>query len=147
VTAVAVALTVVAGVAGAVQIAVMGRFGDRIGTLPALAFASIVAAAVSLVVLLVVRRSASGLEDAVRQPPWLWIGGLAGALIVFTITFAGPRIGVVATTGVLIAGQFAMAILIDRFGLFGVDRIPLEWTRVAGVGLLAAGAALVLHRA
>jgi transporter family-2 protein len=146
VTAVAVALTLFAGVAGAVQVAVMGRFGERIGTVAALAFAAIVTTVVACGALLVARRSLAGLADGARQPPWLWIGGVAGAFIVFTITFAAPRIGAVATTAVFVAAQFAMAIMIDRFGLFGLDRIPLAWTRVAGIGLLAAGAALTLHR-
>jgi bacterial/archaeal transporter family-2 protein len=147
VTALAVVLTLVAGVAGAVQLAVMGRFGDRIGTLPALAFANCVAAVLGIAILFTARRSLSGFGDALRQPQWMWLGGLAGTFIVFTITFVAPRIGAVATTAVFIAAQFAMAIVIDRLGLFGLDRIPLAWTRVAGVGLLAAGAALALHRA
>jgi transporter family-2 protein len=39
-----------------------------------------------------------------------------------------------------------MAAVIDRFGLFGLDKIALTWTRVAGLVLLAAGAALTLKR-
>ena len=35
----AAALAVLAGLAGSVQVAVMGRFGDRIGVLEALSFA------------------------------------------------------------------------------------------------------------
>jgi transporter family-2 protein len=147
VTALAVALTLVAGAAGAVQLAVMGRLGERIGTVPALAFANCVAAMLGIAILLSARRSLSGLGDAVRQPKWLWLGGLAGTFIVFTITFVAPRIGAVATTGVFIAAQFAVAIVIDRYGLFGLQRIPLTWARVTGIVLLAAGAALALHRA
>ena len=89
-TALAVVLTLVAGLAGAVEVAVMGRFGDRIGTSPALAFAF-------------------------------------------------------ATIGVFIAAQLAMGVVIDRFGLFGLDRIPLAGTRIAGLALLAVGAGLTLH--
>ena len=37
-TAVAVALAVAAGLAGAVQAAVMGELGERVGVFPALAF-------------------------------------------------------------------------------------------------------------
>ena len=33
------------------------------------------------------------------------MGGVMGLLIVFTVTYAGPRIGVAATVGILIAGQ------------------------------------------
>ena len=36
--------------------------------------------------------------------------------------------------------------LIDRFGWFGVEQIPLEWTRVVGILLLAGGATLLLRK-
>lgn len=142
---VAVALAATAGVAGSVQVAVMGRFGDRIGTLQALAFSTLVTAALATAVLFVVTRSAVGYADALRSPPWLWLGGLMGAFIVLSITVAAPRIGTAATVAVLIAGQLAMAAAIDRFGLFGAEQIGLGWQRAAGLLLLAAGAALVLR--
>ena len=74
------------------------------------------------------------------------LGGVMSAVIVLSITIAGPRIGIVATTAFLIAGQFALATVIDRFGWFGVQQIPLAWPRVLGLVLLAAGAALTLKR-
>ena len=47
-----------------------------------------------------------------------------GLTVVGTITFAQPRIGATATIGILIAGQLVMGAVIDRFGLFGVERSP-----------------------
>ena len=69
-----------------------------------------------------------------------------GAFIVLTITIAAPKIGVVAVTALLIAGQLGTAVAIDRWGVFGVERIALSWPRVAGIALLVAGAALTLRR-
>lgn len=144
--ALAVALSLVAGVAGTVQIAVMGKLGERVGIVPAFAFASAVAALVGVAALLVVERSLGGYAESVHQPTWLWIGGLMGALVVFTITFAGPRIGTTATVAVFLVGQFAAAALVDRYGLFGLDRIAVGWPRVLGLVLLGAGAALTLKK-
>jgi transporter family-2 protein len=144
VTGAAVALAVLAGLAGSVQVAVMGRFGARIGTVEALTFATAVQLLLAGLILLAVRQGTGGLGGAFRSPPWLWVGGLMGLLIVFTITFAQPRIGATATIGILIAGQLAMGAAIDRFGLFGVDQIAISWPRAVGIGLLAVGAALSL---
>ena len=69
-----------------------------------------------------------------------------GAIVVTSITFTAPRIGTFATIGLLIAGQLAMGVIIDAFGLFGLEKIPVTPARVAGLVLLAAGAALVLKR-
>jgi bacterial/archaeal transporter family-2 protein len=143
---IAVVLSVVAGMAGSVQVAVMSRFGDRIGILEALAFSAVGTALITGVVLVAVRGSFDGYAAAARQPPWLWIGALMGAIVVFTITFAGPRIGTTATIGLLIAGQLAMGVIIDRFGLFGLDRIALHWPRIVGIVLLGVGAALSLRK-
>ncbi|HYY65309.1 MAG TPA: DMT family transporter [Gaiellaceae bacterium] len=144
--ALAVSLSLVAGVAGTVQIAVMGRLGDRIGVVPAFAFAAAVAAGIGVLALLAARQSLEGFADAVDQPAWLWIGGLMGAFVVLTITYAGPRIGTTATVAVFLVGQFATAAAVDRYGLFGLDRIAVGWPRVLGLALLAVGAALTLKR-
>jgi transporter family-2 protein len=146
VTSVAVGLAILAGLAGSVQVAVMGRFGDRIGVLEALAFATCVQLALSLAILLVARLGTGGLGGAFRAPAWMWLGGVMGLMVVFTITFAQPRIGATATIGILIAGQLVMGAIIDRFGLFGVDQIGISWPRAVGIGLLGVGAALSLVR-
>ena len=49
-----------------------------------------------------------------------------GLTVVFSITFAQPRIGATATIGILIAGQLVMGALIDRYGWFGVDQIAMS---------------------
>jgi len=145
-TAFAVALVVAGGLAGSVQAALLGRFGDRIGSLEAFAFATLVTAVIALVVLAIGRGSLHGYVAAARAPAWLWTAGAMGALIVLGITYAAPRIGTTATIGILVAGNLAMAAIIDRFGLFGLDKIPFHWPRILGVILLAAGAALSLKK-
>ncbi|HEY2935908.1 MAG TPA: DMT family transporter [Gaiellaceae bacterium] len=146
-SALAVVMSLLAGLAGSVQIAIMGRLGDRIGVAAALAWALLLSLGLALVLLLVTQRSLHGLVAASRQPVWLWAGALMGTFIVLTITFAGPRIGTAATVAILIAGQLAMGALIDQFGLFGLDRIPIGPARAVGIALLAVGAALSLVRA
>ena len=145
-TAGAVSLSLVAGSAGAIQVAISGAFGRRIGVLEATAFGSIVAATLVTTVALLARQGFGGVLEGLRAPPWLWLGGVMGAIVVTGITYAPPRIGTFATIGLLLAGQLATGVLIDAFGLFGVERIPLTYARVAGVALLAGGAILVLKR-
>ena len=145
-SAIATALAVAAGLAGSVQVALMSRLGERIGVLEALAFSATVTAGLALVILVFAHQSVSGFARAVHQPWWMLLGGVMGLLIVFTITYAGPRIGVAATVGILIAGQLVMGAAIDRWGLFGSQRIALHWPRLLGIALLAVGAALSLRK-
>ena len=146
-TAAAATLALVAGLAGSIQVAVMGRFGERIGSIEALAFSLVLSGLIATALLLALRQSLGGFVDAARSPWWLWMGGVMGALVVFAITVCAPRIGATATIGILIAGQLAMGGVIDRFGLFGVDRVALSWPRALGIVLLAAGAGLSLFSA
>ena len=125
----------------------MGRFGQRIGSFEALAANLMFSALAATLVLVVLRQSLAGFGEALRSPWWYWIGGGGmGLVVVLTITVVTPRLGATATIGLLIAGQLAMGAAIDRYGWFGVDRVPLTAPRVVGVVLLAAGALLALRR-
>ena len=141
----AVAFALVAGVAGSIQVVVNATLGRRIGVVDAAAFGAIVAMLV-LVPTSLALRSGDGVQAALREPPWLWIGGIMGALIVTAIAYSPPRIGVFATIAIIVAGQLVTSALIDAFGLMGVEKIPLNPARVAGLVLLGAGALLVLKR-
>jgi transporter family-2 protein len=143
---VAVVLASAAGLAGAVQAAVMAELGERVGIVPALAFAVLVSLTCALVALLVWERSFAGVRAALHEPVWLWLGGVMSVFIVVAITVGPPRIGVTATIAIVIAGNLLSAALIDRLGLFGVEQVGLSWPRILGFVLLAAGAALTLKR-
>jgi len=146
-TAAAAVLALAAGFAGSIQVAVMGRFGERIGSVEALVANLAFSTLLATVVLVLLRGGLGDLGGAFRSPWWYWLGGGGlGALVVFSITFCAPRIGATATIGILIAGQLAMGVAIDRFGLFGVEQVELSWPRLAGVALLAVGAGLALYR-
>lgn len=145
-SALATTLAVAAGLAGSVQVAVMSRLGERVGVVEAVAFAALLTAGIAVVALLVLRRSFAGVAHSANQPWWMLTGGILSLLIVFTITYAGPRIGVTATVGIIIGAQLVMGAAIDRFGLFGSERVGLHWERVVGIVLLAAGAALSLRK-
>jgi transporter family-2 protein len=137
---------ILTGVAGAVQVAVMARLGERVGILGALAFASLLQALLAAAILVAVRQSVGSYGAVLRQPAWLWLGGVMGLFIILTVTFAGSQIGTAATVGILVAGQLAMGAAIDRFGWLGSEKIALHWPRVVGIVLLFVGAALSLRK-
>ena len=49
-------------------------------------------------------------------PAHAWVGGLYGAIYVAVAAYAAPRIGVAALITIGIAGQIAVALLLDRDG-------------------------------
>ena len=144
-TRIAITMSFAAGLAGAAQASVSGALGRRVGSVQAAAFGAIVSA-VLLVALLLLSGRGAGVADVIRQPPWLLISGFFGAGIVLTVAYAPPRIGTFATVALLIAGQLLAGAAIDAFGWLGTERIPVTVTRIVGLVLLTAGAALTLKR-
>lgn len=76
--------------------------------------------------------------------PWYaWLGGLYGAFFVAIAAFAAPRIGLASLITIGIAGQIAMALLLDHFGALGLPRDPISLGRILGALLVIAGVVLV----
>ena len=78
-------------------------------------------------------------------PWWAYLGGAFGAVFVFAILVASPRLGVTTTFVAAIVGQVALAALIDRFGWLGADAVPLSWERVVALALMCASLVLLLR--
>jgi transporter family-2 protein len=75
-------------------------------------------------------------------PWWVLIGGAAGALFVLGGIMVAPRLGVAAFFTCIVLGQVLGAAALDQFGAFGLEAQPISWTRVLGILLVAAGAAM-----
>ncbi|MGH3100459.1 MAG: DMT family transporter [Thermoleophilia bacterium] len=141
---VAVAVAAVVGGLVATQAPLNSQLGRTVGGLQA----SVVALAVSFVALLALAAVTDGLGGIRRigdAPLYVVIGGgLAGALYVGSIVFTVRALGATGLTAVTIAGQLALAMVIDHFGWLGVERSPITAVRIAGVALLALGTWLVI---
>jgi len=132
------------GIAVAVQPSINGRLAQKTGVLESSAISfSIGALALVALVLLSGHHGLGGIRHAAW---WELTGGLLGAFFVTLPIVAVPQIGTVAAMAAVIAAQLATGVALDHFGAFGLRHIPLDTARIAGVGLLLAGAALVLRR-
>jgi transporter family-2 protein len=144
---VAALAVLIAGVGVAVQATLLSIIGRRVGVLSATTMAAVVGLVGIAVATVLATRTLGGVAAAFRQPAWVWIpAGLLGIAILAALTFGRPHLGTFGVIALLIGGQLGASVLIDSLGLFGVDRVPLSVTRMAGLALLAAGAALALRR-
>ena len=55
-------------------------------------------------------------------------------------------LGASGLTAVVITGQLAISVVIDRFGLFGIAKQQIAAPRVIGLALLAVGVVLVVRK-
>ena len=141
-------LTVIALVAGgliALQAPINAEAASRLGNPVTAATMSFVVGTSALVVLtLLFARQSVQLEAFKSLPLYMLIGGgLLGAVYVTVNILLAPRMGVAALMALGIAGQLFAALLIDRFGLFGLVERGLTFGRVSGALLVLVGALMV----
>ena len=142
---VAVVLATAIGGALALQAPLNSMLGRSVGGLTA----SVIAFAVGLAALLAVSVMAGGLGGIAHagDAPW-WVlvgGGLISALYVASIVWTVRALGAGGLTAATIAGQLAIAMIVDHFGWLGVERQPITASKIAGLALLAVGTWLVIR--
>ena len=108
--------------------------------------ASLVQAAVAVLVLLAISLAFlrdRPIGDLGRAPWWVWVGGFLGAFYLVASVTTAPHLGAAALVVLLVAGQSVAALVLDHFGWVGFPVHEISPGRILGVGLLAAGVALV----
>lgn len=73
------------------------------------------------------------------QPKYMLLGGVIGALITVTVVKSMDMMGPAKAVLCIVFVQILVAYLIEVFGLFGVDKQPLEWKRVIGAIIAMVG--------
>mgnify|MGYP005834419517 FL=1 len=73
------------------------------------------------------------------QPWWKLIGGVLGAVVVFTTVLLAPKLGITAMLFFIIIGQLITAATIDHFGLIGMPIREVNITKLIGLIIVAFG--------
>jgi transporter family-2 protein len=128
------------------QAPINARLGTVIGKVQAATFSFLVGTAVLLVVASFVSGGLGTLGHVGRAPWWALVGGLLGAIYVTVALVAVRTLGASGLTAVVISGQLAISVVIDRFGLLGVAKQHIGVSRLVGLALLAAGVVLVVRK-
>jgi transporter family-2 protein len=139
-----VAMSVTVGGAIALQAAVNAALARRVGTMEA-TLISVTITLLLMVVLLAAGLRSGKLAEITSVPPYLFVGGFLGAAILITAVVVVPRLGTGTLIASFIVGQLVAAIILDHFGLFGHQRIPVDLTRIGGAFLLMAGMGMMMR--
>jgi bacterial/archaeal transporter family-2 protein len=142
----AVLLGAGAGALVGMQAPINSRLGKTVGGVQAATFSFLVGTAALVAISFVLRGGLASLGRIGSVPWWALVGGLLGAVYVFVALEAVRTLGASGLTAVVITGQLAMSLVIDRLGLLGVAKTPVTLHRVLGIVLLVAGVALVVRK-
>jgi transporter family-2 protein len=142
----AVLLAAAAGIFVGLQAPVNSRLGKEIGSLQAATVSFTVGLLALILVASLSSGGISGVANAGKAPWWALIGGVLGAFYVTVALITVRTLGVSALTAIVVSGQLAIAVVIDRFGLLGITKQHIGAPRIIGLVLLIVGAVLVVRR-
>lgn len=137
------AIIALGGVTTALQAHFMGLLDQRVGTLESVFITYFSGGALIGLVMLLLR---GGNLGASGTAPWYaYTSGALGLVIVGTLAFSTPRLGLVTAFTLFVAAQFAMGALVDHFGWLGATVRPLNASRLTGMAVVLAGIWLIIR--
>jgi len=130
-------IAVIGGAAITLQGQLMGLMDKTIGTKESV-FITYAGGGLLAGVLMLAARG--GNLKAWHSVPWYTLAaGVVGLIIVGTIGYTVPRLGLTRAFTIIIAAQLIVAALLDHFGMLGAVTRPLDVSRLIGIGILVLG--------
>lgn len=71
--------------------------------------------------------------------------GILGLIIVGTIGYSTPRLGLVTAFTIIVSVQFFVGAFLDHFGVLGAELRPLDLSRVVGIVVMLVGVWLIIR--
>ena len=143
------ALIVLCGVLGGMAAALQGPLTSMIsGRLGVLEAVFIIHFGGALAVLPLMLGFGGGAIRQWRSVPWYALcAGALGLVVLWSITFCIPKVGVTATITAFVAGQLVLGMVLDHSGLFIPEARPVDLARLGGLALVFLGTWLFLKPA
>ena len=138
----------ITGIAISMQSTLGGRIGSLIGSFKTgvlmNAIGGLIAVLILLVLLIIKGRGFWQLPAPALI--MLIIAGALGILIVTGVSFAMQKAGVAVGLASLTLGQMILSVIVDAKGWGGAAPIPITWSRIAGLLVMAVGVYLLLPK-
>lgn len=129
--------SLIAGVFVAIQTVFNARVGEQVGLWETTTIVHIVGLVFSIIML--------SLFGDGHLSKWTEInklylfGGAFGVIIIYSMTRGVLSIGTTLAVAILIITQLSVALLIDMFGLFGAQKLIVDWTKPVGIIIMIFG--------
>jgi len=124
------------GVAVGLQSPMASMLSQRLGVFESVFIVHIGGALIALVPLLIY---GSKLAQW-RSVPWYTLGaGIFGLIVIASISYMIPRVGVAASITTVVAGQLLVGTILDQYGWLGAAIKPLDVTRIIGLAVVLVG--------
>lgn len=85
-------------------------------------------------------------QDLLDSPWYVGLGGLLGATAVYSMLTLTQRMGAGAFNGTLVTASILASLLLDHYGVLGLEKTPLSVARIGGGVLMVVGVFLISYR-
>ena len=127
----------VGGIAVGVQAPLSSMISQRLGVIESIFIIHLGGAIAALIPLIYY---GGGKISNWRTVPWYALcAGVFGLVVIFSMSYMIPRVGVATALIILLAGQLFIGTILDHFGLLGAIQRPLELSRIMGLAIVLAG--------
>jgi transporter family-2 protein len=138
-----VLIALAGGIAIGLQSLFSGVLGHRVGVMESVLIVHIGGLVLAGLILLFMR---GGNLAAWRAVPWYVLcAGFLGVVIIGSMSYAVPRLGLATTLTLAIIAQLVLGALLDHFGLFGAVQRSLGPSRAIGIAVLLVGTWLIVR--
>jgi len=136
---------VIAGMLSASQTAINGHLGIVLHSTVKAAFISFFVGVITLLVIVLILHPKFQLtrDNSKRNPWWMWIGGVIGAIFVLGNVYLVPIIGTGLAVVIVLVGLMIGSLLIDQFGLFDSKRNPITFAQVLSLLIMIVGVTII----
>ncbi len=141
-TVILVAIAIVGGLAVTLQGQFMGLMEQSLGTRESV---FVTYGSGGLVVILISLIQGVNFDNWRKVPWYAFTAGMFGLIIVGTIGYVVPRLGVSGGFTLIVASQFVLAALIDHFGWLSASVRPIDLPRALGLVLIMFGVWLTVR--
>ncbi|WP_372715715.1 DMT family transporter [Novipirellula sp.] len=132
-------MALAAGTALPLQGGVNAKLG-KAGASPAhAAFISFAVGTVALLSYILLTKQTVSWTGIRQLPPQYWIGGILGATYVTIVILVFPKLGPGLAFSLIVAGQMAMALLLEHYNILVAQQQSVSLGRIMGVVLIVVG--------
>ena len=132
---------ILSGLAGRIDVGIQSPLSSlisqRLGILESIFIIHLGGALIALIPLLIY---GGGKLGNWRTLPWYALGaGAFGLVVIFSMSYMIPRVGVATALIILLSGQLLIGTMMDHFGLLGAVQRPVDFMRVFGLAVVFLG--------
>ncbi|MCY6369279.1 DMT family transporter [Clostridium ganghwense] len=131
------------GICLAVQAPINANLGKVINAKNA-ALNSVLVSSITIFIIILLTGNIKEYSNITKVPPYYWIGGLLGIIVVFGTILIIPALGTLTTFSIIVTVQLVIGALINHFGWFGIAPMPITITKISGIILLICGLRLIM---